>query len=44
MSILIPNIKFIKDGNENATNLLIKILLYSNLAIISSALLFTFLK
>jgi|GEM_PF-5092236 len=44
MSILIPNVKFIKSGDIKATDILIKVIVFTNLFIVGSALFFTFIK
>jgi len=42
MSVIIPNMKFIKDGDIEATNILINTLVVSSLLMVGFALFFTF--
>jgi len=44
MSILVPNIKFIKSGDTKATDIVIKLIVITNLLMVGSALFFTFFE
>lgn len=43
MSFLIPNKKYIKGGDVEATDILIKLIVIANVMIVGSALYFTFI-